>query len=274
MCVSGAQNSSFVLAPPRSVVHVLCAVLVQVQRSRLGEAVPQTPHAGHFGKWVPGSRQDLASLPSPRPTSSQMESVATCTSELPPASRHLRLVLLRPRPTFSECHLVAHGATTRKHPSSRLGRAYILALFGSSVTKLNTSFNQRRISHLCANPATVILNHATLCAIHAKMEEQPQNQLFSTFPNPPVFLWQEFTPEKVARIADAKKAWGAQNPESASSKAVTLIPDLPEDLEFLQPPPEPSDGSWKALGGVWTVRLAPTLLERNTAPWTNHFLPS
>lgn len=85
------------------------------------------------------------------------------------------------------------------------------------------------------------------------MAEQSQNQLFSTFPNPPVFLWQEFTTDKVTRFADAKKEWEAQNPEAASSKTVTRIPDLPDDLNYLQPPPEPSSGSWKALGGNWTV---------------------
>lgn len=88
------------------------------------------------------------------------------------------------------------------------------------------------------------------------MAEQSQNQQFSTFPNPPAFLWQEFTTDKVTRVADAKKTWEAQNPEAASFNAVTRIPDLPYDLSYLQPPPEPSTGSWKALGGNWTVSPA------------------
>lgn len=99
------------------------------------------------------------------------------------------------------------------------------------------------------------------------MAEQPQNQLFSTFPNPPVFLWQEFTTDKVARFADAKKAWEVQNSATASSNAVTRIHDLPDDLEYLQPPPEPPTGSWKALGGNWTVS---TLSLSNCLTWSGN----
>lgn len=98
--------------------------------------------------------------------------------------------------------------------------------------------------------------HAATAPVHFEtMADQPQNQLFSTFPNPPSFLWKDFTDENLARLADAKKAWEAHHPEAASSfKAVTLLPDLPDDLIHLQPPAEPLTGSWKALGGTWTVR--------------------
>lgn len=87
------------------------------------------------------------------------------------------------------------------------------------------------------------------------MAEQPQAQMFSTFPNPPDFLWKEFTPDKIARLEEITKAWEDQNPEAASSKAVVHIPDLPDDLSRLQPPPEPPNGVWRALGGVWTVSV-------------------
>ncbi|CAN8098313.1 unnamed protein product [Discula destructiva] len=86
------------------------------------------------------------------------------------------------------------------------------------------------------------------------MADPPQNQSFSTFPNPPAFLWREFTSDNLARFADAKQTWEAQNSEAASSKAVTLIPGLPNDLSYLQPPPEPPTGSWKVFGGNWTLK--------------------
>lgn len=88
------------------------------------------------------------------------------------------------------------------------------------------------------------------------MAEQPQTQMFSTFPNPSDFLWKEFTPDKIARFEEAKKAWEDENPDAASSKTVTLIPDLPDDISCLQPPPEPPNGAWRALAGVWTVGSA------------------
>jgi mediator of RNA polymerase II transcription subunit 7 len=78
-------------------------------------------------------------------------------------------------------------------------------------------------------------------------------QTSSTFPNPPDFLWRQFTPDKTARFEEAKKAWETAHPEAASAQTALRIPDLPDDLQHLQPPPEPADGTWKSLGGVWTV---------------------
>lgn len=86
------------------------------------------------------------------------------------------------------------------------------------------------------------------------MAEQAQTNS-STFPNPPDFLWREFTPEKVARFEEASKTWQEANPEAAASKTSAVIPDLPDDLRLLQPPPEPAEGTFRALGGHWTVSL-------------------
>lgn len=86
------------------------------------------------------------------------------------------------------------------------------------------------------------------------MADQTQSTS-STFPNPPDFLWRSFTPDRVARLEEAKKAWLQENPEGIASETVTAIPNLPEDLGHLQPPPEPADGIWRSLGGVWTVSL-------------------
>lgn len=87
------------------------------------------------------------------------------------------------------------------------------------------------------------------------MAEQAPFQASSTFPNPPDFLWHDFTPEKIARFDEAKKTWLENHPEAAVSKAAVRIPDLPEDLRHLQPPPEPTDGTWRVLGGLWAVSL-------------------
>lgn len=107
------------------------------------------------------------------------------------------------------------------------------------------------------------------------MAEQVQTNS-STFPNPPDFLWREFTPDKLSRFGEASKAWQDENPEAAaaSSRTVTLIPNLPEDLRLLQPPPEPAEGTFRALGGHWTVSEAfpfpePGALGATTLP-ANH----
>lgn len=75
----------------------------------------------------------------------------------------------------------------------------------------------------------------------------------STFPNPPDFLWRDFTPDKLSRFEELKKTWQEGHPEAASSKSVSLIPDLPDDLRHLQPPPEPADGAWRLYGDLFTV---------------------
>ncbi|KAF3761937.1 hypothetical protein M406DRAFT_358152 [Cryphonectria parasitica EP155] len=82
-----------------------------------------------------------------------------------------------------------------------------------------------------------------------------QAQTAATFPNPPDFLWRGFTTENVARFEEAKKTWEEAHPEAASSKTVTLIPDLPEDLRQFQPPPEPTDGRWRMLGDPWQLEV-------------------
>lgn len=91
------------------------------------------------------------------------------------------------------------------------------------------------------------------------MADPTQTQTSSTFPNPPDFLWRQFTPDKVARFEGLKKAWQNENPTAASSKQIVLVPNLPEDLKHLQPPPEPEDGTWRTHGGIYRVSLASEL---------------
>lgn len=98
------------------------------------------------------------------------------------------------------------------------------------------------------------------------MADPTQTQTSSTFPNPPDFLWKQFTPDKVARLEALKKAWRNENPAAASSKEVTLIPNLPEDLQHLQPPPEPEDGVWRTHGGQYKVRLPFKLARMTPSP--------
>lgn len=88
----------------------------------------------------------------------------------------------------------------------------------------------------------------------------------STFPNPPEFLWRDFTPDKISRFEELRKAWQEeQPPEVVSSKAaVTLIPNPPEDLIHLQPPPEPAEGSWRLYGDLFTVCCDHTPLQTSS----------
>ncbi|PNY25579.1 Mediator of RNA polymerase II transcription subunit 7 [Tolypocladium capitatum] len=100
----------------------------------------------------------------------------------------------------------------------------------------------------------------------ADREPQETLSLASTFPNPPPF-WKDFTPDRVARIEDLRHAHAENTDNGAGADAALVrLPDLPEDLTNLQPPPEPADGRWRVFGDQYMLddRL-PTLEEQGIA---------
>lgn len=103
------------------------------------------------------------------------------------------------------------------------------------------------------------------------MAEQAPFQASSTFPNPPNFLWRDFTPDKLSRYEEAKTSYLDAHPEATTSKSVIQIPDLPEDLRHLQPPSEPADGTWRVLGGLWVV--GPSLFRHSSSPPKPKLIP-
>ncbi|KAK2012124.1 MED7-domain-containing protein [Colletotrichum eremochloae] len=82
-------------------------------------------------------------------------------------------------------------------------------------------------------------------------EEPSQNALSSTFPNPPPF-WRQFTPENLSRIEELRKSQAEKDGIAVKDLPVRL-PDIPEDLMHLQPPAEPPAGTWRVLGGNYTL---------------------
>ncbi|EGR44667.1 uncharacterized protein TRIREDRAFT_82125 [Trichoderma reesei QM6a] len=92
------------------------------------------------------------------------------------------------------------------------------------------------------------------------MDDQPEpHSLASTFPNPPDF-WKEFTPDKLAELAELKLA---RVPLDHGDAGNWRIPDLPEHLRHLQPPPEPADGRWRVFGDQYMLDdKLPTLEEQ------------
>ncbi|KAJ0281384.1 hypothetical protein CBS470a_008321 [Colletotrichum nupharicola] len=74
-------------------------------------------------------------------------------------------------------------------------------------------------------------------------EEPSQNAVAATFPNPPPF-WKDFTPEKLARIEDLRKAQAEKDGVDVKDLP-PRIPNIPEELINLNPPSEPASGTWK-----------------------------
>lgn len=89
------------------------------------------------------------------------------------------------------------------------------------------------------------------------MADQEQLSLASTFPNPPPF-WKDFTPDKVEQIEELRTAYVDKNggePETELEPLTLRVPDVPEHLVNLQPPPEPADGRWRVFGDQYMVRI-------------------
>ncbi|KAL7931514.1 MED7 domain-containing protein [Trichoderma chlorosporum] len=89
-------------------------------------------------------------------------------------------------------------------------------------------------------------------------EQQEPHSLASTFPNPPDF-WKEFTPDRIAEIAELRRGQAADGEDVDNVR----IPNLPEHLTALQPPPEPVDGRWRVFGDQYMLDdKLPTLEEQ------------
>ncbi|KAL2759283.1 hypothetical protein ACRALDRAFT_2075780, partial [Sodiomyces alcalophilus JCM 7366] len=71
------------------------------------------------------------------------------------------------------------------------------------------------------------------------------------FPNPPPF-WKDFTSDHVARMQELRHERAAKDNVSESDLPARL-PDIPEDLINLQPPTEPPTGTWRVLGGQYSL---------------------
>ncbi|KAM0478929.1 hypothetical protein ACHAPX_004907 [Trichoderma viride] len=103
-------------------------------------------------------------------------------------------------------------------------------------------------------------------------EQQEPHSLASTFPNPPDF-WKAFTPDKIARIEELRRARAAdEDTDTEGADTDVRIANLPEDLIALQPPPEPADGRWRVFGDQYMLDdKLPTLEEQgiDNLPATN-----
>ncbi|KAK0742770.1 MED7 protein-domain-containing protein [Schizothecium vesticola] len=94
------------------------------------------------------------------------------------------------------------------------------------------------------------------------------------FPDPPQF-WKAFTPANLSRFETLKQEYADQH--GLGRNTVVRVPNLPEDLLYLQSPPEPEDQKWRLfseplslkdelqdLEAAGIQRLAPpTLLDAN-----------
>ncbi|KAM0279729.1 hypothetical protein ACHAQH_004420 [Verticillium albo-atrum] len=82
-------------------------------------------------------------------------------------------------------------------------------------------------------------------------DQQGQKAHSSAFPNPPLF-WKDFTPENIARMEELRTA-RAEETRIALKQLPVRTPGIPDSLINLQPPAEPSTGTWRVLGGQYSL---------------------
>ena len=75
----------------------------------------------------------------------------------------------------------------------------------------------------------------------ANMEED-SSKVTALYPDPPSF-WKAFTAENLGRFDSLKQDYADRN--GLDVDTVVRIPDIPEELAYLQPPAEPSDSKWR-----------------------------
>lgn len=80
-------------------------------------------------------------------------------------------------------------------------------------------------------------------------DQQQGNVQASAFPSPPPF-YQHFTEENHARVAVLRVGRDADSSQKDDS---LKEPDLPADLQYLQPPDPPAEGTYRSFGDLYNV---------------------
>jgi mediator of RNA polymerase II transcription subunit 7 len=83
-------------------------------------------------------------------------------------------------------------------------------------------------------------------------EQLSQKAIASQFPNPPPF-WKQFSADNIARLDQIRTEQALKNGTTISGLPVRTL-GVPDDLVNLQPPAEPVQGTWRVLGGAYSVR--------------------
>ncbi|CAK7264049.1 Mediator of RNA polymerase II transcription subunit 7 [Sporothrix epigloea] len=83
------------------------------------------------------------------------------------------------------------------------------------------------------------------------MASQDDPNAVAPYPQPPSYLWSQFTEENEAAINKLREGYAEETGESL--EAGTVVPDVPEALAVLQPPEPPTSGRWRVFGQMYNL---------------------
>ncbi|CAK7235310.1 Mediator of RNA polymerase II transcription subunit 7 [Sporothrix bragantina] len=96
------------------------------------------------------------------------------------------------------------------------------------------------------------------------MASQDDPGAVAPYPQPPSYLWSQFTEENEAAINELRDKHEAETGEPRT--AGTIVPDVPEALAVLQPPEPPQNGRWRVFGQMYNLsNQLPSLEEQGVA---------
>lgn len=96
-------------------------------------------------------------------------------------------------------------------------------------------------------------------------QDDDSGRVTALFPDPPQF-WKAFAPDNLSRFETLKQEYADRH--GVSPDTVIRVPDLPEDLLYLQPPPEPEGQKWRLFSEPLSVRH-PHPPKHHASPPTN-----
>ena len=95
------------------------------------------------------------------------------------------------------------------------------------------------------------------------------------FPQPPAYLWTQFTQDNVAKMADLRDKYEAASGQTLT--AASVLPadaPVPEQLAVLQPPTPPDTGRWRVFGQLYSMGDQLPTLEEQGVPRLGAAIPS
>ncbi|CAK7229046.1 Mediator of RNA polymerase II transcription subunit 7 [Sporothrix curviconia] len=83
------------------------------------------------------------------------------------------------------------------------------------------------------------------------MASQDDPSAVAPYPQPPSYLWSQFTDENEAAITELRDKHEAETGEPCTPG--TIVPDVPDALAALQPPELPPNGRWRVFGQMYSL---------------------